>query len=140
MTRLFAIGLLLVAISPAGPLAAQSDQVWLLRDDALQDKITVSVAHQPEQVLVYVHRGSTPDGVVLPEMAIQAWVLKADGTALSKYRPGQKVMTWGTQSNGWTTWSTIFNFERVNPRDLAAVVVSLDGTLLVRPISQKPAN
>lgn len=140
MTRRLAVGLLLVAAMPAGRVAAQAGQVWLIRDDALQDKIAVSVAHQPEQVLVYVHRGSTPDGVVLPEMAIQAWLLKADGTALSKYRPGQKIMTWGTQSNGWTTWSTIFNFERVNPRDLAAVVVSLDGTLFVRPISQKPTN
>jgi hypothetical protein len=137
MKRLIAIAALLVATSPTGPLVAQSKEVWLIQNEPLQDKIGVRVLYQPEQIVVYVGRGSTQDRTEPPEMTIQAWVLRSDGTALPRYRPGQKVMTWG---NGWTTWSTVFNFAPAKAQDLAAVVVSLDGALFVRPIPQKPAN
>jgi hypothetical protein len=75
-------------------------------------------------------------------MAIQAWVLTSDGTALSRSRPEQKVLTWGRRSEAGTgtTWRSTFSFVPADPRDLAAVVVNLDGTLFVRPIPQQPAN
>ena len=135
MTRMLAIGLLLVALSPTGPLVTQSTEVWLIQNESLQDQVGVRVLSQPEQMLVYVDRAAAPDGTASPEMAIQTWLLTSDGTALSRHRPEEKRMTWG---NGRT--NTIFAFEPVNPRDLAAVVVSLDGTLFVRPIPQKPTN
>jgi hypothetical protein len=142
VTRLVAVGLLLIVTSPVGRVAAQSEQVWLIRDEPLRDKTAVGVAHQPEQVLVSVHWWSAPDQTRLPDMAIRAWVLKADGTSLSRSRPEQKVMTWGKRSEAGTgtTWRSIFSFASADQRDLAAVVVSLDGALFVRPIPQKPAN
>jgi hypothetical protein len=142
MTRRLALGLLLVATMPAGPAAAQSGQVWLLQNDLLRDQIAVGVAHQPEQVLVDVRRWSAPNGTPLPDMAIQAWILKSDGTALSRSRPEQKVMTWGRRSDAGTgtTWRSTFSFAPADQRDLAAVVVSVDGTLFVRAIPQKPTK
>jgi hypothetical protein len=126
------VGLLLVATSPA--LVAQSKEVWLIQNEPLQDDVGLRVLSQPEQIVVYIDRGATPQDAALPERTIQAWVLRSDGTALPRYRPGQKVMTWGTSSNGWTTWSTIFLFGPADHGDLAAVVVNLDGALFVRPI------
>ncbi len=141
MTRILAIGLLLVATLPTGPLVAQSKEVWLIHNEPLQDKVGVRVLSQPEQIQVYADRGATPDGTELPAVAFQAWLLRSDGTALSRSRPAQKVMTWGTRSpGGGTTWSTTFSFAPVSPQDLAAVVVSLDGVLFVRPVRRTPTN
>jgi hypothetical protein len=72
-------------------------------------------------------------------MPIQAWVLRSDGTTLSRSRPEQKVLTWGrrTEAGTGTTWRSTFSFAPADQRDLAAVVVSLDGVLFVRPIPQK---
>jgi hypothetical protein len=141
MTRLLAIGLLLAGMSPTWPLLAQSTEVWLIQNEPLQDKVGVRVLSQPEQIVVYVDRPAPPDGTALPEIAIQAWVLRSDGTAVPRSRPAQKVMSWGRRSpSGGTTWSTTFSFAPASPKDLAAVVVSLDGVLFVRPIPQKPTN
>jgi hypothetical protein len=74
-------------------------------------------------------------------MPIQAWVLTSNGTALPRLRPEQKVLTWGKRSEpAGTTWRSTFSFAPADQRDLAAVVVSLDGTLFVRAIPQKPTN
>ena len=141
MTRLLAIGLLLLALSPTGPLVAQSTEVWLIQNEPLQENVGVRVRSQPEQVQLYVDRAAPFDGTALPEVAIQAWLLRSDGTALLRSGPAQKTMTWGRRSpGGGTTWSTTCSFAPTNPQDLAAVVVSLDGMLFVRTIPQKTAN
>ncbi len=138
MTRLLAIGLLLVATAPAGSLAAQTNPVWLLQNEALRDGTTVGVAHLPDQVVMSVQRWA-PQRTSLPDMAIRVWVLKSDGTALSTGGPEQKVMTWGklSEAGTGTTWRSTYAFAPADQRDLTAVVVSLDGTLFVRPIPQK---
>jgi hypothetical protein len=141
MTRLLAVGLLLVATAPAGRAAAQSDQVWLIQDELLRDNTAVGVAHQPDRVVVDVRRWSSP-GAPLSDMPIEAWVLTSNGTALPRLRPEQKVLTWGKRSEAGTgtTWRSTFSFAPADQRDLAAVVVSLDGALFVRSIPQKPAK
>ena len=140
MTRLFAIGLLLVA-TPTGRLAAQSNEVWLIQNEPVQDTVGVRVLSLSEQIVVYVDRPAPPDGTALPKIAIQAWVLRSNGTAVPRSRPAQKVMSWGRRSpSGGTTWSTTFNFAPASPQDLAAVVVRVGGVLFVRPIPQKAAN
>jgi hypothetical protein len=85
------------------------------------------VAHQPDQVVVDVRRWSAP-GAPLPDMPIEAWVLTSNGSALSRSRPEQKVLTWGrrTEAGTGTTWRSIFPFAPADQRDLAAVVVSLE--------------
>jgi hypothetical protein len=127
---------------PAGRVAAQSSQVWLIQDELLRAQIAVGVAHQADQVVVDVRWWSAPDGTRLPDMAIQAWVLTSNGTALPRLRPEQKVLTWGKRSEAGTgtTWRSIFAFAPADQRDLAAVVVSVDGALFVRSIPQKPAK
>ena len=71
MTRLLAMGLLLVALSPTGPLVAQSTEVWLIQNEPLQDTVGLRVLSQPQQMLVYVDRAVPPDGTTLPVMAIR---------------------------------------------------------------------
>jgi hypothetical protein len=112
-----------------------------MQNEVLREGVALGVAHQPDQVVVDVRRWSSP-GAPLPDMPIQAWVLTSNGTALPRLRPEQKVMTWGTRSETGTgtTWRTTFTFAPADQRDLAAVVVNVDGSLFVRPIPQKPTN
>ena len=142
MTRVLAVGLLLVTTAPAGPVAAQNIELWipLIQNDRLQDQISLDVLYQQSQVSVHVFRRSTPEGPSLPAIAIQAWVLKSDGTVLRRRDPTKPTRSDGTNSQSSTDWVTVLPFEPARVEDLAAVVVSVDGALFVRRILQQPAN
>jgi hypothetical protein len=137
MIRVLALGLLLAATAPGRSIAAQSPQDWLIESERLTDKVSLAVASQPERVSVHVSRESTPDGTPLPERALQVWVLSSDGTALRPRDPARPSLTFGTTSNGWTDWRSVFSFEPSDRTALAAVAVSVNGALFVRPIPQK---
>jgi hypothetical protein len=142
MARLLAVGLLLSAIAPAAPAAAQADVIRLL-DEPLAGGVSVRVTQAPSGIGVAISRGPLSRGETTPpfaDMAVQAWVLTADGSALGlAQRPyGQPISVWSgrLRGGGRVLSHRTFVFEHANPRDLAAVVVSLDGVLFVRPFSR----
>jgi hypothetical protein len=69
----------------------------------------------------------------LKDLKIQVWVLKVDGTALTeKSRPGgQGILICNA---GDCTDRMDFVFEHIAPSELAAVVIRVDGKLIVREI------
>ena len=142
MARLLAVGLLLSAIAPATPAAAQADVIRLL-DEALAGGVSVRVTQAPGGIGVDVSRGPLSRGETTPpfaDMAVQTWVLTVDGSALGlAQRPyDQPISVWSGRLRGGRRVLShrTFVFEHANPRDLAAVVVSLDGVLFIRPISR----
>ena len=145
MTRLLAVGLLLWATSPALPAAAQSAVAPLMEEPLLQG-LHVRVFHRPDGVSVDVgtDRGQSSQAVQsFAETNVQVWVLKADGTALPRRRPGQepiRVSSIAIRSGQTHHQSLLFGFETADPRDLDAVVVSVDGVLFVRRIPKTPAS
>jgi hypothetical protein len=70
----------------------------------------------------------------LKDLKIQVWVLKVDGTALTeKSRPGSEGNL--TVCNaGDCTDRMNFVFEHIAPSELTAVVIRVDGKLIVREI------
>ena len=145
MTRLLAVGLLVVAMSPARPLAAQSPVAPLI-DEPLLAGTRLRVSSQRAGITIDIGtdtagRPEAPSS--LDGVNIQVWVLKADGTALPRRRPGEEPIRVSSMAvrNGQTySQRLLFGFEPANPLDLDAVVVSVDGVLFVRPIRQKTTN
>jgi hypothetical protein len=130
MVRWLAVGLLLLVTAST---AMGQSRPTLLRADPLLDNVSVTLTHGPELIVVYIHPpgGARPDPK-WPEMSLQAWVLKSDGTALA---PIQGFRAYGTQH-----WYKSVGFRALDPAELVAVVVSVDGVLFVRPIPKTPAN
>ena len=122
-----AVGLLLVTTYLAG-------DSWLIQGERLQDRVLVSVGHHAASIQVSVTMGSTTQGTDPPKMDIQAWVLKSDGTALGRNRTDHNPLTSAITRFGSSNWSMTFAFSSAEPRELAAVVVSVNGALFVRPI------
>lgn len=145
MTRLLAVGLLVVATSPALPVAAQS-AVAPLMEEPLVAGLHVRVFNRSNGVSVDVgtDRGQSSQALQsFAETNVQVWVLKSDGTALPRRRPGEEPIRVSTRAvrNGQTYQQRLlFGFETADPRGLDAVVVSVDGVLFVRRIPQKPAD
>jgi hypothetical protein len=144
MTRLFATGLLLWAISPGLPAAAQS-AVAPLMEEPLIEGLYVRVSNRPEGVGVDIgadraRRSQAPQA--FGETTVHVWVLKSDGTALPRKRLGQpiRVSNINLRNGQAELRSLLFDFEPADARDLDAVVVSLDGVLFVRPIPRTPTN
>jgi hypothetical protein len=70
----------------------------------------------------------------LKDLKIQVWVLKVDGTALTeKSRPGTESPHLICNA-GDCTERMDFIFEHIAPSELAAVVIRVDGKLIVREI------
>lgn len=140
--RWLAVGLLLLATAPTQSVVAQilevpfehNIELWLtfINDEPLQGKTRLDLHSQASRITVQVRR-SGPDEPFHPEMVMQAWVLRSDGTALERRAPSRVTGPGRTKD-----WIAIFAFEPSNVQDLAAVVVSLDGVLFVRPIPHKP--
>jgi hypothetical protein len=66
----------------------------------------------------------------LKDLAIQVWVLRMDGTTLGQTDRGNA----GICNAGACTDSMEFSFEHAAPKELAGVVVRVDGKLFVREI------
>ena len=145
MRRLLAVGLLLVATSPALPVVAQSAVVPLV-EQPLVAGLHVRVFNRSDGVSVDVSTDPGQSSQALQSFAetnVQVWVLKADGTALPRRRPGEEPIRVSSRAvrNGQTySQRLLFGFETADPRALDAVVVSLDGVLFVRRIPKTPAN
>jgi hypothetical protein len=69
-------------------------------------------------------------------MATQAWVLRSDGTALPSRIEGHRAPVQVTVNRGGDPilWRKMFMFKAAEQEELVAVVVSLNGVPLVRPI------
>ena len=144
MTRRLAVGLLLVAISPARPVAAQSAMTPFI-DEPLPAGVHVRVSNGPEGMIGVdigtdrAWRVGAPQS--LDGIDVQVWLLKADGTALPQRRPGGGPVQVSMIRNGQRHLQRLlYGFEAADRQELAAVVVSLDGVLFVRRISRTPSN
>ena len=101
----------------------------LIEDETLEGKIRLDLHFQTSQITVQVRRSTPEEARLHPEMAMQAWILKEDGTSIRRRYPSK------APGPGRTTgWIAIFAFEPAKLQELAAVVLSLDGTLFVKPI------
>jgi hypothetical protein len=120
--------------------------LYLVRAEPLEKDISVSVIWtRPDILNVQVHKGASEVNVIgghLPkaaqDLAIQTWVLKSDGTALSRRAGPGEYPGLGRPSTSSTDWSLTWGFRYAEPSDLAAVVIRVGGGLFVRPIPQKP--
>ena len=138
--RMLAVALVLLA-SPAWAQLPTVDidrqKVSYVVDEPLADGISVRATLHQRGLTVGVHASSPTQE--FSEAVVQAWVLKADGTAMpmngtravlsSVVRDGKKLRS-----------ARLFMFERAALEDVAAVVVSLHGVPYVRPISSKPSS
>lgn len=137
MVRYLAVGLLLVVTAPTARAQVQAED-WI-RDESLVGEVGLSVRQQQHRpVVVSIFRGTGDERLL--EMPLQVWVLKSDGTALPRRSQAETLPSFGTGRKDWASWYTTVSFEPAGQRDLSAVVVSLNGSLFVRPIPQKPAK
>ena len=69
-------------------------------------------------------------------MAIQVWLLRADGTAIDQRgpKPWKQPGTVGLSNAGSVTDIMSFSFEHTDPKELVCVVVSVNKKLFVREI------
>ena len=115
-----------------------------LIDEPLLAGTRLRVSSQPAGIGIDIgtdraRRSEAPPS--LDGVNVQVWVLKTDGTALPRRRPGQEPVRVSMIRNGQAYFrSLLFGFEAADPRDVDAVVVSLDGVLFVRPILRPSAN
>jgi hypothetical protein len=117
-----------------------AEDIRLVWNETLADSARLSVTQRipGEQVRVTITRSATQSDNP-PEMGLQVWVLKSNGTTLPRERTSDShPVTFWTAGNGSMVGSTFFAFEPVDRADLAAVVVSVNGALFVRPIPQNP--
>jgi hypothetical protein len=147
LARLFLIGVMALAILPVSqvqvvvhPLQPVSPSaVWLLRVAPLSDDVSqLSVLSYSEEAGIMPgfievalsgrHRNADPKR--LPIQTIQTWLLRTDGTAVAAMpksfhdRPMMDI----------DPDVVFFDFVPVPPRELAGVVVSVNGKLYVREI------
>ena len=69
----------------------------------------------------------------LRDLSIQIWVLKTDGTALAQKSKSGDVNGW-ICNGGECTDTMKFFFEHVPPSKIAALVIRVNGKLILRPI------
>lgn len=137
LARQFLIGTMALATLPGwqtSPPALQTRN--LLSVGPLSGEISsLSVSERTEDIAVQIGGGwwrdreTNPRPLYLSGMTIQVWLLSTDGRA-----PAQKAKPINVQFAGSLSDSMIFSFDRVPPRELAGVVVSVNGKLYVREI------
>jgi hypothetical protein len=66
---------------------------------------------------------------------LQVWLLRKDGTAVPQRSP-MREGAWA-RMGGWGTRSQELTFEHADFRDLAGVVVGVNGKLIVREMASK---
>ena len=144
MVRRLAIGLVLLTTAAPGTesqsVAPSEPIVHLVRAEPLVNDISVSViwTRPLNLLMVQVHKGDSEVSEIgghLPkealDLAIQTWILKSDGTALSR-RPGEFPGV-GRPRARPTAWTVYWAFEHAQTTELTAVVVRVGGALFVRP-------
>lgn len=143
LARRLLIGVIALATLPA--LRAQTRQPprVLPSFEPLTDGVSITVVEQPDTgtqpafILVQLSGQSTPNGKTNPNpkplsgMAIQLWLLRTDGTAVPQHgKPGFV----GLSNMGEVTDMMSLLFEDAPTKDLAGVVVSVNGKFYVREI------
>lgn len=119
------------AIAPS-PLIVQPDLIrWPLAEGihalTLMDQRTflkVDLAGPPAAEF----RGEKP--VAPPATGLRVWILRADGTVVPQRSPMREA-AWAS-TGGWATRTQELTFQAAPLRDLTAIVVSVDGNLIVR--------
>jgi hypothetical protein len=140
LTRLLAAALLLCLIGPGTSVGAQS-AVRPLIDEQLLAGIHVRVTNGPEGMMIGIEVATAPprragaSQLITDIPDVQVWLLKVDGTALPQRRPGGGPVQVSMIRNGQRHLQRLlYVFEAADRRELAAVVVRLDGVLFIRPI------
>jgi len=151
LARHFLIAVMTLAIlpSPQVPSGQMHSLRPLLNTVPLSDEINVDVIElfegvgtQPPMLVVQLGRLSTRSGESSPHpqplsgMAIQVWLLRADGTSVAQRQRWSIV---APAMAGVMTDTTSVFFDDVPRQDVAGGVVSIDGKLYVREIKANPA-
>jgi hypothetical protein len=136
---------LLVVLMALPSLAAQSSSPPIARPGfvrwPLSDGIqAVTLMDQKQFLVVDLAGPSVPDfrgeKPTRPSaMGLQVWVLRKDGTAVPP-RSAMRESAWGSMG-GWATLSQELTFQHARFEDLAGVVVSVNGKLIVREMPTK---
>jgi len=151
LARHFLIGVPALAILPVSqeqvvvhPLVPVSPPpVWLLRVAPLSDDVSqLSVLYHSEEVgivpafieVTLDGRHGNADPKRLPIQTIQAWLLRADGTSVSQMPKSFHGFPLSEATTDYYPDAVSFDFVPVPAKDLAGVVVSVNGTLYVRAI------
>lgn len=152
LARTFLIGVMALATLPVSqeqvvvrPLQPVSPSpFWLLTPAPLSDDVSrLSVTNRPEGAgnppfievaLIGMH--GTADPKRLPIQAIQAWLLRADGTGVAAMPKSfhDRPTTGDVYPD-----VVFFDFVSVPAKELAGVVVSVNGKLYVREIKANQA-
>lgn len=138
---------ILAACLQAVPPQAQPTQRILFQESSLsQDIAHLVVSEQLSSngdilVVELIGPGMPDDYIQLPgfkpptrplgDLGIEVWLLRVDGTALKQRANGVPSVTGNA---GSISKREMFVFEHIAPKELAGVVVRLDGKLFVRDI------
>jgi len=132
------------ALAQAVPCRNLEQPFTPLSDDAgirliVQDCAEIPGA-QPAMLIVQLYGASWRNGEANPRplsgMAIQVWLLRADGTAMDQRgsKPWKQPAAVGLSNLGSVTEIMSFSFEHTDPKELVGVVVSVNKKLFVREI------
>jgi hypothetical protein len=151
LARPILIGLLTVLTVPG--LHAQQAQAHpsqtLLAPAPLSDEIAALTVTEhsglggPPGVQVALQGPHVHDGAknLLSPRTTQVWLLRKDGTTVGDLsKPIEMIDNSSVRDFGVVTYGMLFTFQAVPPQDLAGVVVSVNGKLLVREIKVNPAS
>ena len=126
---------------PVTPLIAQPRLIRWPLSDGIQ---AVTLMDQQTFLKVDLAGMSVPEfrgatAVAPSPNGLQVWVLRKDGTVVS-HRSPMRESAWGSMG-GWATRSQELTFAHAPFRDLAGVIVRVNGKLLVREMPpQRPAG
>jgi hypothetical protein len=142
------LSILVFGLQAAPPQTESTKHILFQESSLSQDIAHLVVSEQLSNsfyngdtlVVELIGRGMPDDYIQLPgvkpparplgDLGIEVWLLRVDGTALKRMA---KVLS-ATGNAGWITDSDMFVFEHIAPKELAGVVVRLDGMLFVRDI------
>ncbi len=143
ITRPLFIGLIALATLPSARSLNQAIPTRILLNAPLggigvlvfeQSEV---IGSQPAILVVQLDGEGAIDGQKLQKpldgMALQVWLLRADGTAIARRGKGQPASVNVSMAGGYND-SVAFTFEDGPPKELAGVVVSINGNLFVREI------
>jgi hypothetical protein len=158
LARPFLIGVMALATLPhsSRQLVELIGEKTLLRVNQPSDDVAVlSVVEKgtasgvPERLVVRIDRTRSDDTTPLWQVSIQVWLLRTNGTALTRTGTQLGVMSAdvgvGSLEEAQRLRGTVhgtermeFSFPLVPPKELAGVVVSVNGKLFVREIKANP--
>jgi hypothetical protein len=130
-----------VVVRPLQPVSPSP--VWLLRVAPLSDDVSqLSVFYHSEEAAIVpafievtlMGKHGNADPKRLPKQAIQTWLLRGDGTSVAQMPKSFHGFPLSEATTDFYPDAVSFDFVTVPPKELAGVVVSVNGTLLVREI------